>query len=461
MKGHSLHLLVIVAFEVAGCAAIDVAPAPGLVNPSFESGWEGWTATDANRTGAALSDVAYDGATSVKLTAKNAFVSQVVPVRKQTIYQLTAQVRGVGNVGVKVGPDLFVDQNVDPGRRWNEVSVIFETGDLARVSIFGSYAGGEARFDDFRLFLVKNGAVEPSVRIKSPTAGGYGLSPDLPPGRNFDLLDWYLNTPADDNNDSKSDRTSETDLAQGAVDPRYFYTGSDGGMVFKATIGGARTSSNTKFTRTELREMLRRGNTSIRTKNDDGTPNKNNWVFSSAPQAAQSSAGGVNGTLRATLAVNHVTTTGASNQVGRVIVGQIHAKDDEPVRLYYRKLPGHERGSLYFAHEPSGEDDVYVELIGSRSDSASDPVDGIALDEHFSYEIEAQGNLLTVRIFKGESVCAQKTYDMSASGYDVANDFMYFKAGVYNQNNSGDPDDYVQATFYELENHHEGYGDGT
>jgi poly(beta-D-mannuronate) lyase len=34
---------------------------------------------------------------------------------------------------------------------------------------------------------------------------------------------------------------------------------------------------------------------------------------------------------------------------------------------------------------------------------------------------------------------------------------MYFKAGVYNQNRSGDPEDYVQATFYELENNHAGY----
>jgi poly(beta-D-mannuronate) lyase len=34
---------------------------------------------------------------------------------------------------------------------------------------------------------------------------------------------------------------------------------------------------------------------------------------------------------------------------------------------------------------------------------------------------------------------------------------MYFKAGVYNQNKSGDVDDYVQATFYALSNTHQGY----
>ena len=60
-------------------------------------------------------------------------------------------------------------------------------------------------------------------------------------------------------------------------------------------------------------------------------------------------------------------------------------------------------------------------------------------------------------ISQNDKVLVQKTIDMSASGYDVANDYMYFKAGVYNQNRSGDPEDYVQATFYELENIHAGY----
>jgi poly(beta-D-mannuronate) lyase len=46
---------------------------------------------------------------------------------------------------------------------------------------------------------------------------------------------------------------------------------------------------------------------------------------------------------------------------------------------------------------------------------------------------------------------------MTNSGYDVEKDYMYFKAGVYNQNDSGDPQDYDQATFYSLENKHTGY----
>ena len=299
-------------------------------------------------------------------------------------------------------------------------------------------------------------------------AARFGLDPSLPPGENFDLLSWYLNTPEEDPSDGLSIRIDEDEMDD-FVDPDYFYTAEDGGMVFIATNAGAKTSANTSFTRTELREMLRRGDTSISTRNGDGTPNLNNWVFSSAPQTAQDAAGGVDGNLRATLAVNAVTTTGSSGRVGRVIVGQIHAKDDEPIRLYYRKLPGNELGSVYAAHElseensplPNAGDDIWYEILGSRDNNATNPVDGIALDEIWSYEIEAQGNELTVIIrsdgLDGDEL-GRTTIDMSDSGYDVANEFMYFKAGAYNQNNEEDggaPDDFVQVTFYELENTHD------
>ena len=153
-----------------------------------------------------------------------------------------------------------------------------------------------------------------------------------------------------------------------------------------------------------------------------------------------------------------MTTTGDAGQVGRVIVGQIHAKDDEPVRLYYRKLPGNKLGSIYLAHEISGADDVWYEMIGSSARSAPNPENGIALGQKFSYEILAEGNDLGVTILdeQGETI-AHVDIDMSKSGYDIANDYMYFKAGVYNQNNTGDPQDYVQATFYELEASHDKY----
>jgi poly(beta-D-mannuronate) lyase len=292
-----------------------------------------------------------------------------------------------------------------------------------------------------------------------PVFAASGLAPSVPPGQNFDLLGWYLSTP-EENSSGLSTRIAEVDLAGGYEHPDYFWTSDDGGMVFRVTNEGARTSSNTSYPRTELREMLRRGDTSISTRSSDGTPTRNNWVLSSAPASAQQAAGAVDGQLKATLAVNAVTTYGSSGRVGRVIVGQIHAKDDEPIRLYYRKLPQNQRGAIYAAHEINGGDDIYYEMIGSRSNSLSDPANGIALDELWSYEILAQGNQLQVTIRRGDlygAVIGTANIDMSASGYDIAQEFMYFKAGAYNQNNTSDgglADDFSQVTFYQLEASH-------
>lgn len=428
--------------------------AASIVNAGFEDGWEGWTDGDPTGSGTALSDVANSGERSVKLTENGAYVAQTVAVLPGTAYRLSAYVRGPGNLGAKVGAEMFFEQQPNKGKKWRELSVTFSSGAAESVYIFASSGGIEVRFDDFRLEALSAGEVDTSARILSSRAGGYGLSPDLPPGRNFDLLGWYLSTPADDDKDGKSDRVSEVQLAKGATDVRYFFTAEDGGMVFRATVAGAKTSTNTRYTRTELREMLRRGDTSIRTKNDDRSPNKNNWVLSSAPERALTAAGGIDGTLRATLAVNRVTETGDRSQVGQVIIGQIHAAVDEPIRLYYRKMPEHRRGSIYAAHELSGGDDTFYELIGSRRNDAAEPTDGIALGEKFSYEIEARGNLLHVSISKNGELQAEQTIDMSDSGYDVYDDYMYFKAGVYNQNDTGEADDFAQATFYELEASH-------
>jgi len=267
----------------------------------------------------------------------------------------------------------------------------------------------------------------------------------------FELIDWYLGLPVDENGDGKSDRISEKELANGWTDARFFFPSSDGGITFKAPVRGATTSKNTHYVRTELREMLRRGNTAHSTTG----LSKNNWVLSTAAKRYRKKAGGVDGELPATLAVNHVTTTGAAHEIGRVIIGQIHGKDDEPVRLYYRKLPHHTKGSLYFAHEIKGQkNDIYISLIGDRSNGASEPVNGIALNERFGYSIVAAGHALEVTILKDEKPIARKRIDMSASGYDSRDEYLYFKAGVYNQNKTGTDDDYAQATFYTLKNLH-------
>ena len=298
-----------------------------------------------------------------------------------------------------------------------------------------------------------NGSDPVIDEVNNQAPNSSGLNPNVAPSDNFDLLDWKLTLPVDNNKDGKADEIKELQLSDGFENSSYFYTGEDGGMVFKAPVRGPKTSNNTKYTRSELREMLRRGDTSDSTTGVGG----NNWVLSSAPSSTQDKAGGVDGELKATLAVNHVTTTGKSSQVGRVIVGQIHANDDEPLRIYYRKLPGNSKGSIYIAHEPRTGSEQWYEMIGSRSDNASNPSDGISLDEKFSYKVKTQGDTLTVSIMRPGKPDVVQEVDMTDSGFDSKDQYMYFKAGVYNQNNTGDSKDYAQATFYALDNNHTGY----
>ena len=443
-------------FPLIAFFAYSTVHAAELINGGFEDGYEGWSVSQEADPDVALSDDAKSGSKSLKISGDQGLVQQLISLQPNSHYEITGFYKGPALVGAQVGDRIYFDRK-PASRGWKKITVTFNSNSQEQATMFFGFNKNEARYDDFT--ITRTGAqagqkVSPNVISKS--SGGTGLSPDLAPGGNFDLLGWNLSVPTDTDNSSTSDTISELELAKGYEDERFFYTADDGGMVFRCPVKGFKTSTNTSYTRSELREMLRRGDKSIRTKLDGGTPNKNNWVFSSAPEKAQKLAGAVDGVLEATLAVNHVTTTGERNEVGRVIIGQIHAKDDEPIRLYYRKLPENTHGSIYAAHERINEpDDLYYELIGTRSRSASNPDNGFQLNEKFSYKIDARGNFLYVTISQDGVVKAETTIDMSNSGYDVANDYMYFKAGVYNQNKTGEPDDYVQATFYRLKIKHD------
>ena len=289
-------------------------------------------------------------------------------------------------------------------------------------------------FLSFMLLFVVNMFVSP--------ASAQDLDPTVPPSENFDLSYWKLTRP----NNTERD---EDALINGYYKENEFYTDTvTGAMVFWCPNSGS-TTANTSFPRTELREMIRRGDTSISTQGI----NKNNWVFSSSSMANQQAAGGVDGIMTATLAVDHVSETSDEfRKVGRTIVGQIHASDDEPCRLYYRKLPGHTKGSIYFAHEPTTSAEQWYDMIGSRSDSQPDPEDGIALGEIFSYEIKVIGNLLTVTIMREGKPDVVQEVDMTDSGF--ADDWMYYRAGNYNQNNAGEPGEFAQVSFFALDVRH-------
>lgn len=436
------------------CSLLSVSWAQEIQNGGFETGLEGWVVEGEAAGDIGLTKRARSGERALEITGPSGFIQQRIPLEPSSHYQMELSAKGAPVVGMKVGDTIFFERP-EASRRWQDVALSFVTGTEQFGFLFMRYGGRATSYDDVRLTRTgPAGQQKLSTRIITSEEGGTGLSPDLPPSSNFKLLGWNLSVPTDTDGNGRSDTISERRLAGGYEDPRFFYTAEDGGMVFRTPVAGYRTSQNTNYTRSELREMLRRGNTEISTRNRDGSPNRNNWVFSSAPQSAQDAAGAVDGTLEATLAINHVTTTGDQREVGRVVIGQIHAKDDEPIRLYYRKLPDHKRGSIYAAHEPLGEEDVFFDLLGSRSSDTVDPAGGIALDEKFSYRIKAEGYFLHVTISKDGRTLAERTIDMSDSGYDRADDYMYFKAGVYNQDKTAEPDDYVMATFYRLSAKH-------
>jgi len=338
---------------------------------------------------------------------------------------------GGNGAAKRQGIKLYDSKNSNPNQQWRFFTVNGSSSSSSSSSSSGSSSS-------------------------SSGSGAFGLDKNKKPWRNFDLSDWALDTPARDSSDGLALRTSDKGFRDGRVQSaqnQFFFTHSDGGMRFKSTVGGAKTSSNTKFTRSELREMLRKGDTKIKTTGES----KNNWQMGYASTNSKLKAKG--GRLHATLRVNRVTTSGDKSHIGRTIVGQIHASKNEPIRLYYRKLKNNDRGSIYWAHEKRNGDERYYELIGSRSSSQKNPSNGIKLNELWSYEINQSGSNIEVVIRRGDrngSVIKRNSIDMRSlnSGYDRKSEWMYFKAGLYTQNNSGSSNDHDIATFYRLSNTH-------
>jgi hypothetical protein len=281
------------------------------------------------------------------------------------------------------------------------------------------------------------------------------LDPSKAPSENFDLSQWKITL------SSGSDK-SVAELNNGLIVSNQFYTDSnDGGMVFKNYPKGAGTTTSSTYSRVELRELIGGENSNASAQGI----NENNWVFSTSSNTNKGNAGGVDGKLTATLKVDRVTNTSTSTtQVGRIVIGQIHASGNEPCRLYYKLMPGTTKGAIYFIHEDSNGNEIAVNMIGSYAKTgsgvagdytgASEPSNGIPLGEVFSYRIEVIGNSLYVDIYRDGSPDVSEMYDMSSSGY--ANDWMYFKAGLYSQNkNVQSNTDFEQVTFYELSQTHD------
>jgi poly(beta-D-mannuronate) lyase len=281
------------------------------------------------------------------------------------------------------------------------------------------------------------------------------------PAEKFDLRFWKLQLPTDDNKDGKVDEVDVKQLSKYSH-PDFFYLEENGFLVMTAP-NKATTTANSTNTRSELRQMYRQTNTSI------GTHDPLNNFALKANRDAKDFAD-IGGQLEATLAVLHVARNAKypdKKPTYSVVVGQIHADKNEdiiakgegfgwgnePIKIFYKKWPDHETGSVFWTYErnleksnPDRRDIVYP-VWGNTWENPDDPGEkGIALGELFNYNINVHGNIMyltfrtkdpsrTVRyeINLSDNVDAYGRIDEKDNPKSYAGDAMYFKAGAYNQ----------------------------
>jgi poly(beta-D-mannuronate) lyase len=278
------------------------------------------------------------------------------------------------------------------------------------------------------------------------------------PAQKFDLTHWQINTPTDTNNDGVVDLIKVKEL-QSYQHPDFFYINDKGHMVFAAP-NKAITSVNSTNTRSELHHMLG-GETG------EKYALANNFALKANIQKNEFAQ--VGGNLQATLKVNHVPMRAKyadKPTAFSVVVGQVHASQDagrvaegkgygygnEPLKIYYKKLPGHEYGSVFWTYElnleknnPERTDIAYPVWGNAWLDTANPGQEGIALNEEFSYEVNIHENImyLTFETDRHKTVdyAIDLTNNVDAYGKvdkrdhpdGYTGDAHFFKAGAYNQ----------------------------
>ncbi len=239
-------------------------------------------------------------------------------------------------------------------------------------------------------------------------------------------------------------------------DKNFFYTVIDGTrrwVAYKTPNAGV-TSKNSSNTRTELHE-------------------KREWI----PEEG--------GLLRGTCKVMHVSASGDARVAASfsTVVGQIHSgegHENEPLKIFYKKFPGQEKGSVFWNYEinTAGDDNSGrwdyssaiwghdMSVVGSsKDDYPAEPEDGIKLGEEFQYEVNvykgimylkfiSEGhptktfvkNLVKSEFSKKEDMPEQVQKLFVPIGQDgverenaYAGELNYFKQGAYNQTNGKDP----------------------
>ncbi len=257
--------------------------------------------------------------------------------------------------------------------------------------------------------------------------------------------------------DERADNIGVTEL-QTYSHPDFFYLDENDHIVFTSP-NKATTSPTSTNTRSELHYRSGGSDTSI----SSSSPASNFVLASHEDSDLYASIGSK---MVATLQVDHVSLNADHSHkppAYSVVVGQIHAQKldektdgfgygNEPLKIFYKKWPQHENGSVFWAYErnlptedPNRTDIAYA-VWGNSWDNPDDPGDrGIALGEVFSYTVNVHQDTMYL-VFENDSKGTVRheinlADNVDANGYvddadhprGYAGDPLYFKAGTYNQ----------------------------
>ncbi len=219
----------------------------------------------------------------------------------------------------------------------------------------------------------------------------------------IDLTTWNLSIPV-----GTPAVTIETPTLAAGFKDEYFHSDS-GTLFFWAPVTGTKTA-NAKYARSELRETSADGKLY-------------NWTYGSADHF-----------LRAALAVNQVPST------GKIVIGQIHVKNsNEPILKVE-----------YQYKEKLGTGNIVAKVRLKPSDSEATVIQvatGVPMNKRFTYSI----HLSPTGYLSVTSADYQWGAKISPEWKDA---LMYFKAGVYTQDNTGYASEGGMATFYKLDIDH-------
>ncbi len=294
---------------------------------------------------------------------------------------------GIGAFGADPGDFNIANRKQQHARRetTKQYSLLWVVFALVLIVIASQFAAAQLNVNKVQANSHLD-AISAGLPKAAACAHGNGpLNPNVPPGCNFNMSIWSLQLPI--GSPGNPTTISSGQLTNGFTD-QFFFTGSDGAMVFFDPGVNCVTTANSKHCRSELREV-------------------NPSVFSSR---------GTN-TLSATLTVTQAA--------GAPVVGQIHLDPAKSVRPLIE---------LFYT---SGGDLVAgVEQCTAGGCETRTTVGHVNPGTRFSYVISYTHNRLTVSI-NGGPAHSLSTPLLGLGGY--------FKAGDYGQSPKA-----ARVAFYSL-----------